>query len=515
MTLFAQLYIYDTDHEISNRIGTLQNPERAPDKDIVQGLTQMLDENSNLVRSYRKARDMFEAQPHTTFHLRLPEARTGDGRQYNIPTEYEVGGLIVGELTEKKFERDIIVHHRTRGLTHIDELHPSYMSMAYPLIHPYGEDGYILGITLENRGSQTFKRQALMMCQYYCFRLQQRANEGHTLLLVGRLLQQYIVDAYMTVEQERFRWIQTHQNELRTELYLGLMDAVNHGDSDSSTVGKSVILPSSHTGGPRYRAQNYHDAMAICRWVGYPDLFITFTCNPKWPEINDMLGLIGQKDDSNRVDIVCRMFEIKLQQLMHYIKKEQPFDRVMACLYTIEFQKKGLPHAHILIFLHPSMKNPSPEYIDKIISAEIPDINIDPDGYTAVKKSMLHGPCGQANTSSPCMQQGKCRKFFPKKFNDASTIGEDDYPIYRRRDTGVFVERKGVVLDNRYVIPYNRNLLVKFNAHINVELCNSARSIKYLFKYINKGPDRATAVIETTEERDEIRSYLDCSFFYG
>ncbi|XP_074337453.1 uncharacterized protein LOC141674642 [Apium graveolens] len=450
--LFSQLYIYDTDHEISNRIGTLQNPERAPanDKDIVQGLTQMLDENSNLVRSYRKARDMFEAQPHTTFHLRIPVARTRDGRQYNIPTESEVGGLIVGELTEKKFERDIIVHHRTRGLTHIDELHPSYMSMAYPLIHPYGEDGYRL----------------------------------------GRLLQQYIVDTYMTVEQERFRWIRTHQNELRTKLYSGLMDAVNRGDSNSSTVGKSVILP----------------------WVGYPDLFITFTCNPKWPEINDMLGLIGKKDDSNRVDIVCRVFEIKLQQLMHYIKKEQPFGRVMACLYTIEFQKRGLPHAHILIFLHPSMKNHSPEYIDKIISAEIPDINIDPDGYTAVKKSMLHGPCGQANTSSPCMQQGKCNKFFPKKFNDATTIGEDGYPIYRRRNTGVFVEKKGVMLDNRYVIPYNRNLLVKFDAHINVELCNRARSIKYLFKYISKGPDRATAVIETTEERDEIRSYLDCRY---
>ncbi|XP_074328085.1 uncharacterized protein LOC141665999 [Apium graveolens] len=183
------------------------------------------------------------------------------------------------------------------------------------------------------------------------------------------------------------------------------MDAVHRGDLDSSTVGKSVILPSSHTGGPRYRAQNYQDAMAICRSVGYQDLFITFTCNPKWLEINDMLGLIGQKDDRNRVDIVCRVFEIKLQQLIHYIKKEQPFGEIMACLYTIELQKRGLPHAHILLFLHPSWKNPSPEYMDTIISAEFPDINTDPDAYYAVKKSMLHGPCGHGNTSSPCIYQ--------------------------------------------------------------------------------------------------------------
>ncbi|XP_074355163.1 uncharacterized protein LOC141693869 [Apium graveolens] len=384
--------------------------------------------------------------------------------------------------------------------------------MAYALIHPYGEDGYRLGIPLAERGSQTSKRQTLTMCQYYCFRFQQRSTEGHTLLLAGHLLQQYIVDAYMAVEQERFRWVRTHQSELRTELYSGLMDAVHHGDSTSSTVGKSVILPSSHTGGLRYRAQNYQDAMAICRWVGYPDLFITFTCNPKWKEINDMLSLIGQKNDSNRVDIICRVFEIKLQQLIHYIKKEQPFGKVMACLYTIEFQKRGLPHTHILLFLHPSMKNPSPEYIDTIIRAEIPDINVDPDAYNAVKKSMLHGPCGQANVSSPCMQQGKCTKFFPKKFNDTTTIGEDGFPIYRRRNTGIIVEKNGTLLDNRYVIPYNRNLSVKFDAHFNIELCNSTRSIKYLFKYINKGPDRATAVIETADERDEIKAYLDCRY---
>ncbi|XP_074346805.1 uncharacterized protein LOC141685608 [Apium graveolens] len=187
----------------------------------------------------------------------------------------------------------------------------------------------------------------------------------------------------------------------------------------------------------------------------------TFTCNPKWPEINDMLSLMGQKDDLNRVDIMCRVFEIKLQQLIHYVKKEQPFGKVIACLYTIEFQKRGLPHAHILLFLHTSMKNPSPEYIDTIISAEIPDINIDHDGYNAVKKSMLHGPCGQVNASSPCMQHERCTKFFPKKFNDITTIGEDGFPIYRRRNTG---------------------------------------------------PDRATAVVETMNERDEIKAYLDCRY---
>uniref|UniRef100_A0A803NJP1 ATP-dependent DNA helicase n=1 Tax=Cannabis sativa TaxID=3483 RepID=A0A803NJP1_CANSA len=389
------------------------------------------------------------------------------------------------------------------------------MSMTYPLIHPYGEDGYRLRIPFRGVTEITPETKQLTMLQYYSFRFQQRLNEGHTLLRAGRLLQQYIVDSYMAIEEERFHYVRKYQNKLRTHLYSGLMDAIHRGDSDCTKVGKSIILPSSHTWGPRYRAQNYQDAMAICKWAGYPDLFLTFTCNPKWPEIQDMLNLIGQKDDENRVDIICRVFHIKLYQLMQDLKREQPFGKIIACIYTIEFQKRGLPHAHILLFLHPTVKNPSAAHIDKIISAEIPNINVDPDGYNAVKKFMIHGPCGKLNTKSPCMMKDKCTKHFLKKFNDKTTIDTDSFPIYKRRDTGIRVEKKNILLDNRYVVPYHRNLIVKFDAHINVELCNYSRSIKYLFKYVHKGSDRTTATVESidnTEGIDEIKTYLDCRY---
>ncbi|CAN1217862.1 ATP-dependent DNA helicase PIF1, partial [Linum perenne] len=67
----------------------------------------------------------------------------------------------------------------------------------------------------------------------------------------------------------------------------------------------------------------------------------------------------------------------------------------------------------------------------------------------------------------------------------------------------------GTVLDNRYVVPFNRNLLVLFQAHINVELCHQGRVIKYLFKYLTKGPDRSVAVAESSTNQ-EIQQYLDC-----
>ena len=66
-----------------------------------------------------------------------------------------------------------------------------------------------------------------------------------------------------------------------------------------------------------------------------------------------------------------------------------------------------------------------PEQVDKITSAEIPDKEVDPEGYEAVQNFMMHGPCGQANTNSPCMVENRCIRKFPKQFNENTTIDED------------------------------------------------------------------------------------------
>ncbi|CAH9132818.1 unnamed protein product, partial [Cuscuta epithymum] len=189
-------------------------------------------------------------------------------------------------------------------------------------------------------------------------------------------------------------------------------------------------------------------------------------------------------------------------------------------MYTIEFQKRGLPHGHILIFLHPSNKYPTADDIDRIISAEIPDQESEKELYNLVKTHMIHGPCGSANPSSPCMQDRKCNKYYPKQFQEFTTLDEDGYPIYRRRQNGREIEKSDIILDNRHVVPYNPKLLLKYQAHINMEWCNQNTSIKYLFKYINKGYDRITAVIVPTrddetpqnETIDEIKQYLDCRY---
>ena len=141
-------------------------------------------------------------------------------------------------------------------------------------------------------------------------------------------------------------------------------------------------------------------------------------------------------------------------------------------MYTIEFQIRGLPHAHILLFLHPKDKCPTPAHIDSIIKAEILNSCTDPVAYEAVKLYMIHGPCGLANMSSPCMINSKCSKHFPKSFYTETTIDDDGFPNCRRRNDGQTIEKNGILLYNQYVVPYNIDLLVKYQSHINVEWCN-------------------------------------------
>jgi hypothetical protein len=175
-----------------------------------------------------------------------------------------------------------------------------------------------------------------------------------------------------------------------------------------------------------------------------------------------------------------------------------------AVVYTIEFQKRGLPHAHILIFLKDKTLCMNPSLIDKFICAEIPDEEEDPMAYAAVENYMIHGPCEGANKHSVCMEDNRCTKHFPKEFNSETTINEDGFPIYRRRDDGRRVKKGKIELDNRYGVPYNKDLLVKYLAHIDVEWCNMSRSVNILFKYIHKGLDYVVAVLK--EKRTERRS---------
>ncbi|KAJ1275408.1 hypothetical protein BS78_05G133500 [Paspalum vaginatum] len=202
---------------------------------------------------------------------------------------------------------------------------------------------------------------------------------------------------------------------------------------------------------------------------------------------------------------------------MDDIVKKAFFGPVIAVVYTIEFQKRGLPHVHIIVWL--DKNGPlTASNIDKLISAQLPDPTIDPVGYEAVKTFMIHGPCGAANPNCPCMVNGECSKHYPKEYSEKKTILQNGHVWYAHPDNGVVAEKNGIDLDNRFVVPHNVDLLVKYQAHIYVERVNRDGMEKYLFKYLAKGFDCARVGLQrrhssrqpSMQQFDEIRAYLEC-----
>ncbi|XP_061347924.1 uncharacterized protein LOC133293370, partial [Gastrolobium bilobum] len=265
----------------------------------------------------------------------------------------------------------------------------------YPLLFPYGEDGYRDDVQRTVSSGRKNARAMISMKEFFSFRLQMQSGESEILHRSRKLFQQFLVDAYTMIEFERLNFIRYNQSHLRAELYKNIKHSLDSGEDATLSTGKRIIIPSSFTGGPRYMAENY----------------------------------------------VC----------------------------TIEFQKRGLPHAHILLFLNPSSKAESALDIDKLISAEIPDKEMNPTLFMAVTSYMIHGPCGPENYKSPCMKDGRCSKKFPKNFCSRTFIDDDGFPHYKRRNDGRVVNKNGVELDNCYVVLYNAHLLLKYQTHINVE----------------------------------------------
>lgn len=356
---FAQLYVYDTQNEIQNRsshfryvnaifsyeccilcfnvinifVLLFRNSDGSCklNKSLIEDLLAMVDECNVLVKSFRKVRDFISINPLLRISLRLFRARPKDPRVYNLPSVDEVAGLIVGDFDSTDCGRDIVVSSMDGTLRRIHETHTSFLPLQYPLLFPNGEDGYKEDILFRQDGDgRVFKKRVrVSLREFISFRIHERMREDSVILRSRRLFQQFLVDCYSMIEAQRLSYIKGNQKTIRRDFLSGLEEAMEKGDVDSASVGTRIVLPSSFTGGRRYMFNNCQDAMAICKHVGYPDLFITVTCNPKWLEIQRCVSEKGL-NAYDRPDISCRVFHIKVKQLMRDLRKGQYFGKVSA-----------------------------------------------------------------------------------------------------------------------------------------------------------------------------------------
>jgi len=363
---------------------------------------------------------------------------------------------------------------------------------------------------LEAEGSllDDVRARKITPCMHASYRLMTRLDTraGTRLHRCRRLFQQLCVDLAAQMESNRLSWLRHNQDKLRADSYKGLADALRRDDVLNDT-GKKVILPSSYVGSDRYMQQLFQDGMAVVRSHGKPHLFVTVTCNPKWDEITREVELTGGTVE-DRPDIVARVFRLKLKAIEADLYKNGVFGRSVAHLRVVEFQKRGLPHAHILLILEKPDAPQSPDDWGQFVQAELPDEKLHPTLFGLLTGSNKHGPC----STKPCgkaMVNGCCAKHYPMPFRNVNTRGPFDRPEYKRRDA-----KNGGHDDNNMIVPFNWVLSWRYRCHINVEVCSSVSSVKYLYKYVTKGHDRVAASIRTEKgaDQDEIKNYLDARY---
>ena len=464
------------------------------------------------------------------FTSRVPMNVDGDPRTFIDPNEQtgpvrcinnELGAIIDTSRCDGdpiNYKHDIVIKKKGGGLKYIDSTHRLKEPLMYPLLFPKGTKGYGLdeykhqNETTSSNGNTYHK--SVSGQQYLRHRLYRRGGSQDMYLNHGRLTQEWILSSFLQIEKNNLNFLRFNQDKLKAGSYKEVQAAMASNKLEES--GKHVILPSTYKGSPRDNIQRYCDAMAVVRELGKPSYFITMTCNPKWKEIVDNLppGLKAHQCP----DLIARVFNIKLKALLHDLVHKNVLGKTIGRTHVIEFQKRGLPHAHILLIMDDKDTPKSPDHHDCAVTAEFSE-NAE---VREVQAEFMYHRCND-HCKNDTGRGGTrcCTKGYPKPFRMETSEGDDTYTEYRRRppvddDTpdkrwkggqkNTFTKKTGrnkeEVLDNSRLVPHNIYLLMKYRCHLNVEICNSINAVKYLYKYVYKGHDKVMYGVKKNSQDD-------------
>ena len=148
--------------------------------------------------------------------------------------------------------------------------------------------------------------------------------------------------------------------------------------------------------------------------------------------------------------------------LLNPITDDNILGRTVGYVYTIEFQKRGLPHMHLLLALSYDDRPTTAEQVDTLIKVSWPDPDLEPRLFEIMKHCMVHGPCGRAKPDTSCMRDGKCSKGFPKPYQAETVLNKDGYPLYARPNDGRAYDVRQFSANNQWIVPYNPYILSQY-----------------------------------------------------
>ncbi|KAL3119856.1 hypothetical protein niasHT_005916 [Heterodera trifolii] len=398
--------------------------------------------------------------------------------------------------------------------------------------------------------------------QFYRYRMALRGSgksSFHWLWFARRLAEYFTISVLNRIERndlDHLKAIQAKKNyrQLLAREYIAAMEKGVRQQGPNAKLGRVFLMPQTFAGSRQYYQGKYADLMTMVRHLGAPTWFVTFTGNPKWPEVEEALRV--RQNYAHRPDIVCRIFMDKAAEFIKDVTERGVLGKVAGWCYSVEHQKRGMPHIHMLLILERGVRINTPQQVDEYVCARIPTLppsaDQSPEAHQQrrlwhyVTSMMLH------DCNAACLEGSRCRKHFPKPYSDRTELSEVRYTNYVRippDETDAFFGRAGghddnqhdddhhdpaadperdwaevryqrfphegrvparqhgdygqthykkkrgvrsaILMDDSRVIPYNPFLLLKYGCHINVEYVFGQKACKYIFKYLLKGFEKA------------------------
>ena len=447
--------------------------------------------------------------------------------------------------------------------------------LCYPLLHPHGEPGYSNDLKAELSPSEYVMSRILMperKGQTYLTALSKHETivridsrtgepfssdcddnqiEEHGIdinmrqllrvnrhILMDRLCQYWLLDLFSRVRDDRLSVIE----QLRDRILMGqtrqekkiysadddIDEEERRGAGYIDEPKRSSYLPDSVHGSQRHMSNLAKNALVLVSEFGCPHVFLTLTCNPEWPEI--LSQLLSGQTAFDRPDVTVPVFKSRLDKFKTNIRNRKYFQsrEVIYLLHVIEYQYRGLPHAHMVFRLNNAQdtnatnQNDLFEFVDQNFTAEMPRFEGEElanilwwdDGHkltdeykekavAMVRKHNLHN-CAVAVNGCKKNVSDRCRRGYSRTETILQTYLDPltDRVVYRRRHQ-----------DDLKVVPYNLQIMMMdWDSHINVEFSGTQHCVVYLYKYLFKGPKRREKIEmhaeQNNDSQDEIKLYI-------
>ena len=393
----------------------------------------------------------------------------------------EVAAILHTSLSTPIAPRSVVIwNHGETSTRTVNILSSHYEPLQYPLLFPQGTPGWHPGVS--NNCSQI---------RWYRMRIL-RDERFH---LFGRLGNEYLVDMYSRVEDQRLDYLRRGRKQQLADMKEVIREArerINRldvgepldtneqpedRDTNCTAAEESFLLPATFPGSRAWASEQVSDSLAIVADRGDPSLFITMTTNPNWPEIQTRL-LPGQQA-ADIPDIVNRAFKARLSNAMSQIRKH--FGKVAYSIKVTEFQKRGLPHIHMVLRLgisphhdcstdfktnhlcdHGTEPGIPFHKLSQVISAEIPLEEDDPELRQLVLTYNQHPRSHLTSQRSRCNKDGRCIWRFPHQIREHNELDPHGKVRFRRRRE-----------EDCWTAPYIPFLLRTMQCHVYVDVTST------------------------------------------